>query len=360
MFHFKRPVKKRLIALSAGLLLCLTGCAVPQPADPSADSSAEAEAGSYAFRETGLQGSDYLIDNGRIFFAENASVYRMKADGTEKTELYKAAEPKISGLLLGGERLFFWYDINGADPRFCSVSADGGSLQTVKWDGYIVLTDPVYADGHLYFQADREDNKEHILCSSLPDGSDIRELFRVDAKTSGLSLEHLDPSGWIVFTESRNDGSASDKTFHIRPDGSGLTESQEIVGCSRSVFVIGEDKRLCRAPCCRTQSKDAISEYPTLSALDHAVDGWVYAFQNRGGGTAIKRALVRMREDGKDPQVLLTLDSNEHTAGTLLSVDGGKVYFTAGTPADYSVSQLWSMNTDGNDPQKIYECIIST
>ena len=44
MFHFKCPVKMRLIALSAGLLLCLAGCDVPQPADSSPDSSAEAGA----------------------------------------------------------------------------------------------------------------------------------------------------------------------------------------------------------------------------------------------------------------------------------------------------------------------------
>ena len=62
-----------------------------------------------------------------------------------------------------------------------------------------------------------------------------------------------------------------------------------------------------------------------------------------------------MREDGKDPQVLLTLDPNEYTNGSLLSVDSSRVYFTVGTPADYSVGQLWSIKTDGSNPQKIYE-----
>ena len=72
MFRFKRPVKMRLIALSAGLLLCLAGCGVPQPADSSPDSSAEAGTSSYAFREIGLPNGKFLVDNGRIFYIENA------------------------------------------------------------------------------------------------------------------------------------------------------------------------------------------------------------------------------------------------------------------------------------------------
>ena len=356
MFRFKCPVKMRLIALSAGLLLCLAGCDVPQPADSSPDSSAEAGTSSYAFREIGLPNGKFLVDNGRIFYIENAALYRMNADGTGKTELYKAPEPKIDSLLLGGERLFFWYDINGADPRFCSVSVEGGPLQTVKWDGYIVLTAPVYADGRLYFQAEHEEDKQEMLCSSLPDGSDIRELFRISAEADNhLFLEHLDPSGWIVFTVCANDGSGSDKTFHIRPDGSSLIESKDNTGCSCFSFAIGEDKRLCRIPCCSAENKIGISEYTTFSALDHAVDGWVYAFQRRGEGADRKYVLVTMREDGQDPQVLLTLDPNEYTNGSLLSVDSSRVYFTVGTPADYSVGQLWSIKTDGSNPQKIYE-----
>lgn len=365
MFCFKRPVGLRLIALFAGLLLCLTGCAARTPADSSSDASAESDVNPYAFREIGRcstgNSRQYLFDRDAILFVENyRTLCRANTDGTKKTVLFTAPRATMDyGFTLGGKHLFFWNDYNGTDAQFYSVSLEGGDAREIHWDGYSADDIFFYADGRLYFIASRDGENTDILCSSLPDGSDIREIYGQNDRLL-IYLNRLTPDGFIVFSFTAFATADDPQLAQIRPDGSGFALRDSAADAYRMAFT-QKDKMLYTALFDRLTNnpteQTCISRYKTKAVLNYPVDGWVYAVQERGEEANPTDVLVAIREDSRDPHVILALDSAEYSVDSvdgILSVVNDTVYYTL-VSEDYSVHQLWSVHTDGSHSQKVME-----
>ena len=355
------PVRR--LALVCAALLCLTGCAARTPADSSSDASAESDINSYAFREIGRcstgNSRQYLFDRDAIFFVENyRTLCRANTDGTNKTVLFTAPRaPMDYDFTLGGKHLFFWNDFNGSDAQFYSVPLEGGDAREIHWNGYSAEETQFYADGRLYFIASRDGENTDILCSSLPDGSDIREIYGQNDRLL-IRLERLDPDGFIVFSFTAFATADDPQLAQIRPDGSGFALRDSAADAYRVAFT-EKDRMLYTAlftPFTGSQTeKVCISKYETTSVLDRPADGWVYAVQKRGEEPDLTKVFVKMREDGRDPQVLFAIDDTDKKREYLLAVQNGKIYFTAAPVNRYDIAQLWSVNLDGSDMKMICE-----
>ena len=359
------PVRR--LALVCAALLCLTGCAARTPADSSSDASAESDVNPYAFQEIGRCATgnslQYLFDSDAILFIEGErTLCRADTDGTKKTVLFTAPRATMGYYFtLGGKCLFFWNDYNGSDAQFYSVPLEGGDAREIHWDGYCAGDIFFYADGRLYFVATRQGDADgspwDILCSSLPDGSDIREIYGQNDRLS-IRLERLDPDGFIVFTFAAFQTADDYQLAQIRPDGSGFSQRDPAADAYRVAFT-EKDRMLYTAlftPFTGSQTeKVCISKYETTSVLDRPADGWVYAVQKRGEEPDLTKVFVKMREDGRDPQVLFAIDDTDREREYLLAVQNGKIYFTAAPVNRYDIAQLWIVNLDGSDMKMICE-----